>query len=258
MKVTSKIKLAVWKLTSCDGCQLQLFNLEDQLPAMSEAITFAYFPEGFRNTVKGRYDLSLVEGSITTPHDKARILEIRRASRIVVGLGACATAGGIQALRNFNDIRRWIGIVYPRPDAIETLAQSSPLSDHIQVDLELRGCPVSSSQLLTVIMACRRGRKPRLPTYSLCMECKRLGHVCVTVAGDIPCMGPVTQAGCGALCPAYSRGCYGCFGPCDTPNTSALRRIWQQRLGLTERRIRQAFQGVNAWAQPFRQESERS
>jgi len=258
MKATGKIKLAVWKLASCDGCQLQLLNLEDQLLAMSAGITFAYFPEGFRNVVKGRYDLSLVEGSVTTPHDEARIIQIRRMSRIVVALGACATAGGIQALRNFDDVRHWMGMIYPRPDAIETLEKSTALSDHIHVDLELRGCPVNSSQLLAVIMACRRGRKPRLPTYSLCMECKRLGQVCVAVARDIPCMGPVTQAGCGALCPACGRGCYGCFGPCDTPNTAALRRIWQQRLGLPDSRIRQTFQGVNAWAQPFRQESESS
>ncbi len=253
-----KIKLAVWKLTSCDGCQLQLLNLEDQLLTLSENITFAHFPEGFRNSVKGPYDLSLVEGSVTTPHDAASILRIRRMSRIVVALGACATAGGIQALRNFSDVRQWMGIVYPRPEAIETLDRSMPLSDHIEVDLELRGCPVDRSQLLTVILACLRGRKPWLPTYSLCIECKRLGHVCVTVAGGTPCMGPVTQAGCGAICPLCGRGCYGCFGPCDTPNTEALRRIWQQRLGLTERRIQHAFQGINAWAQPFRQESEPS
>lgn len=258
MVASEKIKLAVWKMASCDGCQLQILNLEDHLLAMPASFTFAYFPEGFSNTLRGPYDISLVEGSITTPHNETRIHHIRRVSKIVVAMGACATAGGIQALRNFIDVRQWMGIVYPRPDAVETLRKSTPLSDHIQVDLELRGCPVDSSQLLAAIIACRQGRIPRLPTYSLCMECKRRGIVCVTVAAGIPCMGPVTQVGCGALCPACGRGCYGCFGPCDTPNTEALRRIWRERLELPNRRIRQAFQGINAWAEPFRQESERS
>ena len=251
-----KTKLAVWKLASCDGCQLQLLNLEDQLLAIAETITFAYFPEGFSNPVKGRYDISLVEGSVTTPHDETRIHQIRRQSRLVIAMGACATAGGIQALRNFDDIRRWVGIVYPRADAIATLSRSTPLSDHIRVDGELRGCPVSAGQLLTMILACSHRRMPQLPTHSLCMECKRRGVVCVSVAGGIPCMGPVTQAGCGALCPANGRGCYGCYGPCDTPNTVALRQMWQ-RMGLSDERIRQTFQGINAWSTPFRRESER-
>ena len=257
MNASGKIKLAVWKLASCDGCQLQLLNLEDQFLELSEKMTFAYFPEGFRNTIPGRYDISLVEGSITTPHDETRIHHIRRVSRVVVAMGACATSGGIQALRNFNDVRQWLGIVYPRPELLDTLKKSTPLSDHIQVDLELRGCPVSRSQVMKTLMAFSRGRKPQLPTHSLCMECKRRGYVCVTVADGIPCMGPVTQAGCGAICPAYGRGCYGCYGPCDTPNTAALRRLWRQLPGMPERRIRQAFQGINAWAEPFRQESER-
>lgn len=257
MNASGKIKLAVWKLASCDGCQLQLLNLEDHFLELSEKMTFAYFPEGFRNTIPGRYDISLVEGSITTPHDETRIHHIRRASRVVVAMGACATSGGIQALRNFNDVRKWLGMVYPRPELLETLKKSTPLSDHIQVDLELRGCPVSTSQLIKTLMAFSRGRKPQLPTHSLCMECKRRGHVCVTVADGIPCMGPVTQAGCGAICPAYGRGCYGCYGPCDTPNTAALRRLWNQHPEMPERRIQQAFQGINAWAEPFRRESER-
>ncbi len=257
MQPSSKIRLAVWKLASCDGCQLQLFNLEDQFMALSDIVTFAYFPEGFRSPASGRFDLSLVEGSVTTPHDEARIHRIRRVSRMVVAMGACATAGGIQALRNFNAVRQWMDIVYPRPELVETLKKSTPLSDHIRVDLELRGCPINGSQLMAVIAACSRGCKPRLPTYSLCMECKQAGHVCVTVAGGIACMGPVTQAGCGALCPGFGRGCYGCFGPCDTANTAALHHIWRERLGLSEKRIRHAFQGVNAWAHPFRQESER-
>lgn len=257
MNHDEKIKLAVWKFASCDGCQLRLLNAEDRFLSIAKEVTFARFPEGFRNVAKGRYDISLVEGSITTPNDAQRIHQVRRMSRVVVAMGACATSGGIQALRNFDDVAGWTRIVYPRPDTIEILKKSTPLSDHIHVDHELRGCPINPKQLIEVISACRQGRRPHLPTHSLCQECKRMGHICMTVATGAPCMGPVTQAGCGAICPAVGRGCYGCFGPCDTANTHALHQVWLHRLQVPDDDIRRAFRGINAWAIPFRRESER-
>lgn len=257
MNPGKKIKLAVWKFASCDGCQLQLLNAEDRFLSIAEEVTFARFPEGFRNVVKGRYDISLVEGSITTPSDAQRIQQVRRRSRLVIAMGACATSGGIQALRNFNDAGGWARMVYPSPGTIDMLKKSTALSDHIHVDHELRGCPINPDQLIEVIAACRQGRNPALPTHSLCLECKRLGHICVSVAGRVPCMGPVTQAGCGAICPAVGRGCYGCFGPCDTANTHALRQVWRQHLQMPADDIRRAFRGINAWSTPFRRESER-
>ena len=257
MHTARKTKLAVWKLTSCDGCQLQLLNLEDRFLNLAEQFTFAYFPEGFREVIGGRYDISLVEGSVATSHDAVRLQQVRRRSRIVIAMGACATAGGIQALRNFDDVRRWLGMIYPRPEQIDTLEHSTPLSHHIQVEAELRGCPVNRSQLMRMLLDYRRGRASRVATTCLCMECKRLGLVCVTVVGKIPCLGPVTQAGCGAVCPAHGRGCYGCFGPSDTPNTAALRCLWHDRLALTPEEIRRVFRGVNAWSEAFRRESER-
>jgi coenzyme F420-reducing hydrogenase gamma subunit len=221
-------KLAVWKFTSCDGCQLSLLDLEDELLLLTEALEFSYFLEASSAARPGPYDLSLVEGSITTPDDEARILDVRRQSRFLVTIGACATAGGIQALRNFADIREFMANVYARPDYIKTLAQSRPISSYVPVDFELQGCPINKSQLLEVISSFLLGKKPALSHESVCCECKRRGLVCVWVAEGKPCLGPLTHAGCGALCPSYSRGCYGCFGPKENPNVPSLGRAFRE------------------------------
>ncbi len=252
-----KPTLAVWKFASCDGCQLSLLDCEDELLDLAGEVTIAHFREATRATLRGPYDLSLVDGSITTPHDAERVLEVRRISKFLVTIGACATAGGIQALRNFKDVKEFTSLVYARPEYIQTLEKSTPISSHVPVDFELRGCPVNKHQLLEVIRAFLHGRKPNIPTYSVCMECKRRGNVCVMVAKGIPCLGPVTQDGCGgALCPTYQRGCYGCFGPMETSNTSSLS-AWWRRLGVRDEDLVRAFRGFNAYAEPFRKESEK-
>ena len=194
-------KLAVWKFASCDGCQLSLLDCEDELLAVAEAIDIAYFPEATSRVDPGPYDLSLVEGSITTPHDAERIREIRGLSRTLVTIGACATSGGIQALRNFRDHAEMMAVVYARPDYIATLATSTAIAAHVTVDFELRGCPIDKRQLLEVVSAFLHGRKPNVASHSTCVECKMRGTVCVMVARGQPCLGPVTHAGCGALCP---------------------------------------------------------
>jgi sulfhydrogenase subunit delta len=255
MREKRKPTLAVWKFASCDGCQLSLLDCEDELLAVAGAVQIANFVEASRAVAKGPYDLSLVEGSITTPHDAERIHAIRRASKFLVTIGACATAGGIQALRNFKDVREFTSIVYARPDYIETLNKSTPISDHVRVDFELRGCPINKRQLLEVVSAFLIGRKPNTPPHSVCVECKLRGTVCVMVAHATPCLGPVTQAGCGAICPAYDRGCYGCYGPKETPNTRSLAALWSS-LDVNEEDLVRTFRGFNAFAEPFRRESD--
>jgi len=250
-----KPKLAVWKFASCDGCQLSLLDCEDELLAVAGAIDLAYFPEATSARLKGPYDLSLVEGSITTPEDALRIHAVRRASKALITIGACATAGGIQALRNFRDVKDFIATVYARPDYIETLATSTPIAEHVAVDFELRGCPINKAQLVEVITAFLAGRRPATPAHSTCIECKRRGTVCVMVAGGTPCLGPVTHAGCGALCPAYGRGCYGCFGPMESANTSAMSAAWKN-LGAGQDEVMRVYRSFNAWSAPFRAESE--
>lgn len=255
MAHTRKPKLAVWKFASCDGCQLSLLDCEDELLAVAGAVEIANFPEASRAVVKGPYDISLVEGSITTPHDEERIHQVRRVSRALITIGACATAGGIQSLRNFKSVKEFISIVYATPEYIHALDKSTPIADHVFVDFELRGCPVNKYQLVEVLSAFLNGRKPNTPAYSVCVECKRRAAVCVMVARGTPCLGPVTQAGCGAICPTYYRGCYACFGPKETPNTAALAAQWA-RLGASDENLLHAFRGFNAYAEPFRKESE--
>lgn len=240
-------KLAVWKFASCDGCQLSLLDCEDDLLAVAEAVTIANFPEATRTVLPGPYEISLVEGSITTEHDAERIREIRAESGLLVTIGACATAGGIQALRNGADIGEFVRTVYARPDYISTLSTSTPISDHVAVDLELRGCPIDKGQLLEALGALLVGRRPNLPTSSLCGQCKARGTTCIMVARGIPCMGPITRAGCNAVCPAYDRGCYGCFGPSETTNLVSLIGAWK-KLDLTDRDIDRLLSTFNVTA----------
>jgi coenzyme F420-reducing hydrogenase gamma subunit len=245
-------KLAVWKFASCDGCQLSLLDCEDELLAVAGEVEIAYFLEASSAHVEGPYDVSIVEGSVTTAHDAERIREVRRQSRALITIGACATAGGIQALRNFADVAEFTRAVYATPDYISTLQTSTPISAHVPVDYELRGCPIDKHQLLEVLSAHLYGRRPRVRSHSVCMECKRRGTVCVMVAHGTPCLGPVTHAGCGAICPSYDRGCYGCFGPMETPNPASLN-AWSE---IEDRDLVRIYRTFNAWAEPFRSTSE--
>lgn len=254
MTVRTKPSLAVWKFASCDGCQLTLLDCEDELLAVTEQLEIGYFLEASSATVAGPYDLSLVEGSITTPEDVERIQEVRRQSRFLVTIGACATAGGIQALRNFTDVEELLRIVYATPSFLSTLDTSTAISDHVDVDFELRGCPIDRSQLLEVISAYLAGRAPEIPSHSVCIECKQKGNICVMVAHDTPCLGPVTHAGCGALCPTFNRGCYGCFGPVEDPNTAAMAAALAAQ-GMATADIDRLFHTFNSWAPPFREMS---
>jgi len=255
MKKKLKPKIAVWKFASCDGCQLSLLDCENELLDVVGEVEIANFLEASRATIKGPYDVSLVEGSITTPHDAERIHEVRRQSGMLVTIGACATAGGIQALRNFKNVNDFVSIVYASPQYIDTLNKSTPIADHVFVDFALRGCPINKYQLLELIGALLNHRKPNIPTYSVCMECKRRMNVCVMVAHGQPCLGPVTQAGCGALCPSFHRGCFACFGPKESPNTASLSAHFIQH-GMKKDEVIRSFRGFNAFSEPFRRESE--
>ncbi|MCZ7649070.1 MAG: oxidoreductase [Planctomycetota bacterium] len=248
-------KLAVWKFASCDGCQLSLLDCEDELLAVAGKIQIANFMEATRAVVDGPYDLSLVEGSITTPHDAERIQEVRRTSKFLVTIGACATAGGIQALRNFADVEEFTRAVYATPAYISTLKTSTPIAAHVRVDYELRGCPINKAQLVEVLSAFLHRRRPNVPDQSVCVECKLRGNVCVAVAHGTPCLGPVTHAGCGAICPSFDRGCYGCYGPKERANPAGLRP-WLGRHGLDAGAVRRVFGTFNVGSDAFKQEHE--
>jgi sulfhydrogenase subunit delta len=256
MAETRPLRVGVVKLASCDGCQLTLLDLEDELLAIGARFDLVEFPEASSRRSEGPYDLLLVEGSVSTPDQANEIQKLRERSKMLVTIGACATAGGIQALRNFGNEPEWRASVYPQPELIESLATATPIADHVTVDAELRGCPIDSHQLLELLTALRVGRRPQLPDEAVCLECKRLGRVCVLVAGGLPCLGPVTQTGCGALCPGYARGCYACFGPREAANSASLSAWFgaDREPAVVDR----LFAGFTGWAPPFREASGRA
>ena len=218
----SQPKVAVYKFSSCDGCQLSILNLEDELLDLAQAVDIAFFLEARSLAKPGPYDIAFVEGSISTPHEAERIQEIRRQTGYLIALGTCATSGGIQALRNFLHLDDLTWAVYDHPEYLKTLETSTPLSQHVKVDLELWGCPVNKYQVVEVVCALLSNRRPNLPTHSVCLDCKHNGTTCVLVTQGVPCLGPATRTGCGALCPASGRGCYGCFGPASSAEMNAM------------------------------------
>ncbi len=254
MTAPKRPSLAVWKFASCDGCQLSLLDLEDQILPLVEAVQISYFLEVSRAVAPGPYDVSLVEGSVTTRQDAERAKMVRASSRFLVSIGACATTGGIQSLRNYAAVGDYVSAVYANPGYIDTLSTSTPISSHVPVDFEVRGCPVNPHQLLEVLTAYLAGRAPRIPGYTVCQECKGDSNICVLVAGATPCLGPVTRAGCGAVCPSVGRGCFGCFGPSATANTTSLAARLSDD-GAAPAQLVRLFRSFTAGAPEFAKES---
>jgi sulfhydrogenase subunit delta len=256
MAESSLPRVGVVKMASCDGCQLTILDLEDELLAIGQRFELVEFPEATSRRSDGPYDILLVEGSISTPEQLEQIVELRARTKLLVTIGACATAGGIQAMRNWSNEPEWRASVYPQAEYVESLATATAVADHVAVDAELRGCPIDGRQLLELLTALRLGRRPQLPDEAVCNECKRQGRVCVLVAADLPCLGPVTATGCRALCPGYARGCYACFGPKDGPNVASLARWLEQGRSLPE--VDRLFATFNGYAPAFRDTSERA
>ena len=248
-------RLAVYKFASCDGCQLALLSLEDQLLKLAEKVHIAYFLEATSRIEPGPYDIGIVEGSVTTEEDIHRIKKIRSDCRYLITIGACATSGGIQALRNWANVDDFTRQVYAHPDYIQTLATSTAIGDHVNVDYELRGCPIDAKQLVRVLGDLLAERRPSIPNYSVCIECKLRQTVCVAVARGVACLGPVTQAGCGAICPAFDRECFGCFGPVESPNLVSLSDHFQQT-GHHPAQVKSLLKSFNANSPEFKQASD--
>ncbi|MCU7844510.1 MAG: sulfhydrogenase subunit delta [Candidatus Thiodiazotropha sp. (ex Monitilora ramsayi)] len=246
-----KPKLAVHKFSSCDGCQLALLNLGETLLQLPELVEIVHFAEAGPNAPDATVDIALVEGSISTPEDVHRIRMVREKSRVLVTIGACATAGGLQALANFADRDAWMSAIYPNPELIDTLRTSSAISGHVRVDCELHGCPVSSRQVVSALRELLNGVMPREETQPVCVECKRRGVICTLVSKGEPCMGPVTLSGCGALCPAAGRGCYGCYGPAERVNDPSLSNRFVD-LGLDRQASARRFHFIANQAPAFK------
>ena len=243
-------RVAVHKFSSCDGCQLAFLNLGEDLLTLAGRVDLVHFAEAGPLDPDTAVDVAFVEGSVSTPEDIERIRHIRAHSRLLIAIGACATSGGIQGLRNQANGKEWIAQIYSHPEAIASLARSTPIANHVKVDFELWGCPVNSRQMLAVVNALLLGVAPRDNADKVCTECKRHGYPCVMVSRGIACMGPVTRAGCGALCPSLGRDCYGCYGPAENANTDALA-VQFASLGLAPQAIVQRFQSINSQAPAF-------
>lgn len=245
-----KQRLAVHKFTSCDGCQLAFLNAGEALLTLAELVDMVHFSEAGEVDPEAKVDIAFVEGSISTPDEELRIKKIRENSKYIITIGSCATTGGIQALRNVVDSKDWMSNVYASPEYVKSLSTSTAISQHVKVDWELWGCPVNGQQVLEAIRFLLSNATPRIKRDSECMECKRKGNVCVLVTKKQPCMGPVTQTGCGSLCPSVGRGCYACYGPKEKPNTQSLGH-WFEQLGLTKEAIAQKFLHINNQAPAF-------
>lgn len=250
MKQVPRPRVAIHKFSSCDGCQLAFLNLGPDLLKLAENVELVHFAEAGPLAPDAEVDLAFIEGSISTPEDLERIQHIRNHSRMLVAIGACATAGGVQALRNGPHSTHWLASLYSAPEQIASLPTSTPISAHVKVDLDLPGCPVTSEQVLGVINSLLLGVNPGVTNEKVCVECKRRGLPCVMVSKGIPCMGPVTHGGCGALCPGLGRDCYGCFGPAELANTDALTRQFKA-LGLDDEAIARRFRSINNNAPAF-------
>lgn len=253
---SSKPRVAVHKFSSCDGCQLAFINMGEDLLALTHLVDIVHFAEAGPMDVEAKVDVAFVEGSISTPEELERIQQVRQNSGFVITIGACATAGGLQALRNLADGRQWISSIYAKPEYIHSLATATPVARHIKVDLELWGCPVNSRQVLAAVQALLFGVAPVQEQDKVCMECKRSRAVCVLVAKGEPCMGPVTRTGCGALCPRFGRDCYACYGPAENPNTEALARRFEG-LGLLPDAVARRFLFINNNAPIFNEAGRR-
>jgi coenzyme F420-reducing hydrogenase gamma subunit len=246
-----KPRVAVHKFSSCDGCQLAFLNAGERLLELARQVEFVHFAEAGVVNPEAEADIAFVEGSLTTADEIERIRAIRARSTYLVTIGACATAGGIQALRNGQmHGADWIGSVYAAPELIASLDVSAAIAAHVNVDLQLWGCPVSTQQVMQAVRDRLSGVKPKPVTDSVCLDCKRAGAACVLVTRGEPCMGPATRAGCGALCPQFGRACYGCFGPSEQPNGTALAERFAQ-LGLVPEAVRRRFLFITPGAEAF-------
>ena len=243
-------RVAVHKFSSCDGCQLALLNAGEDLLSLAGRVEFVHFAEAGPVNPDAEADIALVEGSVATPEDLERIQHVRANSRYLITIGACATAGGLQALRNLADGEAWLGAVYASREYVSSLATSTPIREHVKVDHEIWGCPVGGREVLAAIASLLGGAVPVQEQGKVCLECKRLHAVCVMVAKGLPCMGPVTRTGCGALCPTHGRDCYACYGPAENANTAAQGRRLRE-LGLAPEAVARRFSFIDSQAPEF-------
>jgi len=218
-----KPKIAIFDFGCCEGCQLQIVNLEEQILDLVGLLDVRQWREAMSEHAED-YDIALVEGSITRQAEIARLEAIRRQAKVLVALGACAHTGGVNAMKNRMPMDQALKTVYGDKASWFDTIPTRPLSAVVPVDLAVPGCPIDRGELLEVVKALLLGKTPTLPTYPVCVQCKMAENVCVFDLG-LTCMGPVTRAGCRAVCPSYGNRCLGCRGLVPEPNVNAHKEV---------------------------------
>lgn len=248
---TGKPRVGVWKFTCCSGCQFNLIFFQNNLKDTLDSVEFQFFYMGKEhNSEEGIFDIALIEGGVSEAHQVEELKKVRRMTKMLVAFGQCAVDGGIPSVKNRTPELEIQKRVYEDPLLINS-NRVQPIDAYVRVDAYLRGCPFEESELLEVISAYKLGKKPELPRGSVCTECKMKDNLCILIARNELCMGPVTNAGCGALCPSRGRPCYSCHGPMDDPNARALAELFETRRLSPEDIIRK-FSEFGGLTLPFR------
>ncbi|MDH7497260.1 MAG: oxidoreductase [Syntrophomonadaceae bacterium] len=252
----AKPKLAFFKFTSCAGCLLSVLNLEDHLLDIVGAVDIVHFLMARRETQPGPYDVAFIEGAVSTPHEVEQLKEIRRQSKVLVALGNCAVTGGVPSMKNFAGSEREMEErVYSETWDIKSIPVRG-LDYYVKVDEYLRGCSIDLNELVVLLKSLLLGVSPRFRPHSVCNECKLKENVCLLISKGKACMGSVSAAGCGALCPSLNRPCEGCRGPSNDANAEALAYTFVSDLGLSPEEVRRKFQKYAGNTPAFRKGAE--
>ena len=242
-----KPKVAFFDFTSCEGCQLDVLNLEGaELLDLLNAVDIVNFRE-VKTERDDNYDIAFIEGSISRESEIPRLQNIRNRAKVVVALGACACIGGINCLKNHLPVDEALRIVYGKDSKYYDTIPARPTHAVIPVDYYVRGCPPTTTEFLKVVKALLLGKKPEIPNYPVCVECKMAGNVCVFERG-MTCLGPVARAGCSAVCITSGRHCWGCRGLVDEPNVDSEKEVLQ-KYGLTVEQAVDKFKIYNTYAE---------
>ena len=228
----SKPKVAIFDFACCEGCQLQIVNLEEEILDLLGGVDVVEWREAMSEQ-SHEYDIAIVEGSITRPEDKERLEVIRSRAKVLVAIGACATIGGINKLKNNFDLQDVKKCVYGKNAAMPQLetAMTKALDEVVKVDYKVHGCPMDRKEFAYIVRCLLMGKKPEIPEYPVCVECKAKGNPCLWDYGQV-CLGPIIRAGCGARCPSSGFRCFGCRGYVDNPNVNAAKDVIE-KYGLT-------------------------
>lgn len=251
--MNEKPRIAVFKFTGCAGCQLEFLHLEDIFLDLLELFDINYWVMIKRDNDEREWDISLVEGGISTPEEIEEIKQIRNKTKFLVALGDCAIGGCIPSIRNWITQMEAENRVYPDTSTIHS-TKVLGIGEYTKVDAILKGCPPHRNNIVELLKSAVLKIRPRLRQHPVCVECKFRDNLCLITSKKWACMGPVTSAGCGAICPSLDRECEGCFGPMSNPNASALASIFRD-IGLTDGDIKRKFRKYAGMSLDFRKEA---